>query len=120
MLLNDTFIKNMTASFHIVIAVNDSKTLKRASSAGTFGFLEQLHFCCNIRPICNPHTSRGVLVVAVVMLLVVVVVVVVVVLAVAVRCDINKKFNFSSNIIYGEQINVDDMGEARNTNGGEK
>jgi hypothetical protein len=50
----------------------------------------------------------------------VLVVVMVVVLAVAVQCDINKKFNFSSNIIYGDQINVDDMGGACSTNGGEK
>jgi len=63
MLLSDTFIENMTASVHIVIVVNDSKHLKRACSAGTFGFLEELHFCCNIRQICNPHTSRGALVI---------------------------------------------------------
>jgi len=116
MLLSDTFIENMTASFHTVVFVNDSKTLKMARSAGTFGFIEKLHFCCNIRPICNPHTSRGALVVV----LIVLVVVMVVVLAVAVQCDINKKFNFSSNIIYGDQINVDDMGGACSTNGGEK
>lgn len=66
MLLSDTFIENMTASFHIFIVVNDNKILKRARSAGTFGFFEQLHFCCNIRPICNTHTSRGALVAVVV------------------------------------------------------
>jgi len=46
--------------------------------------------------------------------------VVVVVLAVAVQCDSNKKFHLSSSIIYGDQINVDDMGGACSTNGGEK
>jgi len=63
MLLSDTFIENMTASVHVAIVVNDSKYLKRACSAGTFGFLEQLRFCCNIRKIYNLHTSRSVLVV---------------------------------------------------------
>jgi hypothetical protein len=104
----------MKVSFRIVIVVNDNKTLKRARSACTFGFLEELHIFYNIRPICNPHTSRGALVVVVVVvvviiiiIVVVVVVVVVVVLAVAVQCDGNKKFHFSSIIIYGDQINVD-------------
>jgi hypothetical protein len=45
---------------------------------------------------------------------------VVVVLKVGVRCDINKKFSFSSNIIYGDQIYLDDMGGECSTNGGEK
>jgi hypothetical protein len=40
MLLSDTFIENMTASFHIFIVVNDNKTLRRARSADTFGFFE--------------------------------------------------------------------------------
>jgi len=51
---------------------------------------------------------------------VLVVVVVVAVLAVAVQRDVNKKFNFFSIIIYGDQINVDDMGGACSSNGGEK
>jgi len=47
-------------------------------------------------------------------------VMVVVVLAVAVQCDINKKFNCSSNIMYGDQINVHNMGGVCSSNGGEK